>query len=73
MDRNERRELPFGFCRATVVFMPIFDIILLVLGFVLLVLAGLGIPSPSRFNFLSFGLAAWILVVLIDKASGFHG
>jgi hypothetical protein len=53
--------------------MPIFEIILLVLGFVLFVLAGLGIPSPSRFNFLSFGLAAWILVDLIDKAGAFRG
>ena len=53
--------------------MAIVELLLLMLGFVLFVLAGLGIPSPSRFNFLSFGLAAWILVALIDKAGAFHG
>lgn len=42
-------------------------LILMVFGFVLFVLAGLGIPSPSRFNLLAFGLAAWVLADLIGK------
>ena len=43
------------------------SLILMVFGFVLFVLAGLGIPSPSRFNLLAFGLACWILAELIVK------
>ena len=38
---------------------------LMMFGLVLFVLAGLGIPNPARFNFLSFGLACWILADII--------
>lgn len=44
------------------------SLILLVFGFVLFVLAGLGIPAqspPSRFNLVSFGLACWILAEIL--------
>ena len=43
-------------------------LILMVFGFVLFVLAGLGIPSPPRFNLMSFGLACWILAEILLKA-----
>jgi hypothetical protein len=39
-------------------------LMLLVAGFVLFVLGGIGVPS-SRFNLMSFGLACWILTVLL--------
>lgn len=39
-------------------------LMLLVAGFVLFVLAGIGVPS-SRFNLIAFGLACWILTVLL--------
>lgn len=47
------------------------SLILLVFGFVLFVLAGLGIPAsnpPSRFNLVSFGLACWILAEIFRSA-----
>jgi hypothetical protein len=44
------------------------SLILLVFGFVLFVLSGLGIPSPTRFNLMSFGLACWILAVIVETA-----
>ena len=46
-------------------------LILMVFGFVLFVLAGLGIPAqspPSRFNLVSFGLACWILAEILKAA-----
>jgi len=39
-------------------------LMLLVAGFVLFVLAGIGVPS-SRFNLIAFGLACWILTELL--------
>jgi len=41
----------------------LFVLILLVLGLVLFILAGFGVPS--RWNLVAFGLACWILTVLI--------
>ena len=38
-------------------------LMLLVAGFVLFVLAGIGVPA-SRYNLIAFGLACWILTVL---------
>lgn len=48
-----------------------FSLILMVFGFVLFVLAGLGIPGPnppSRFNLVSFGLACWVLAEILTRA-----
>jgi cell division protein FtsW (lipid II flippase) len=47
------------------------SLILLVFGFVLFVLAGLGIPAPvppSRYNLIAFGLACWILAEIFRSA-----
>lgn len=44
-------------------------LILLVFGFVLFVLSGLGIPSPTRFNLMSFGLACWILAEIVGRGA----
>jgi hypothetical protein len=44
------------------------SLILLVFGFVMFVLAGLGIPDSPRFNLVSFGLACWILAEIFGKA-----
>ncbi len=38
--------------------------ILMVFALVFFILAGLGIPSPPRFNLLAFGLACWVAAVL---------
>ena len=38
---------------------------LLIAGFVLFVLATIGIPSPPRFSLQSAGLACWILAEII--------
>lgn len=50
-------------------------LILLVFGFVLFMLTGFGIPgppepgvAPPRWCLWAFGLACWILAVIIDKA-----
>jgi len=40
------------------------EFLLLLIGFILFVLAALGVPS-SRVNLVAAGLAAWILVALI--------
>jgi len=48
--------------------MSILSLILMVFGFVLFVLAGLGIPNPPRFNLMSFGLACWVLAEILTKA-----
>ena len=40
-------------------------LLLQVLGTVLFVLAGLGVPEPVRFRFLGWGLAFWGLSVLL--------
>ena len=49
--------------------MPIITLVLMVFGFVFFVLAGLGIPSPPRFQFIGFGLAAWILAAILGQGS----
>ncbi len=54
---------------------PMLTLILMVLGFVLFLLSGLGIPGPSpdrpsRFNMLAFGLACWILAELLKNGPG---
>lgn len=43
-------------------------LILMVFGFVLFVLGGLGVPSPPRFNLMSFGLACWILAEMLTRS-----
>jgi len=45
-----------------------FNLILMVFAFVLFVLAGLGIPSPPRFNLLGWGLACWVLAEILGRA-----
>ena len=44
-------------------------LILMVFGFVLFVLAGLGLPQPSRFNFIGWGLAFWILAEILSHGA----
>jgi hypothetical protein len=44
-------------------------LILLVFGFVLFVLAGLGVPNPSRFNLIGFGLACCTLAEILARGS----
>lgn len=39
--------------------------ILMVFAFVLFVLAGLGVPTPPRFQLIGWGLACWVLSVLL--------
>lgn len=39
--------------------------ILLVFAFVFFVLAGLGVPSHPRINYLGWGLACWVLSILL--------
>lgn len=39
--------------------------ILLVFSFVFFILAGFNIPAPPRCNFLGFGLAFWVLSILL--------
>lgn len=41
------------------------SLIFLVAAIVLFILAGVGLPSPPRFNLLAFGLACWAISVLI--------
>jgi hypothetical protein len=43
-------------------------LILLVFAFVLFVLAGLGVPSSPRFNFLGWGLACVVLAEILGRA-----
>ena len=45
-----------------------FNLILMVFAFVLFVLAGLGIPSPPRFNLLGWGLACWVFAEILGRA-----
>ena len=45
-------------------------LILLVFGFVLLVLAGFGIPNPPRFNLMAFGLACIALAAIVNFGPG---
>ena len=40
------------------------DQFLLVLSLVLFILAAVGVPSPSRFNLVAAGLAAWVATIL---------
>lgn len=39
--------------------------ILMVFAFVLFVLAGLNVPAGPRFNLIGWGLACWVLSVLL--------
>jgi hypothetical protein len=39
--------------------------ILMVFAFVLFVLAGLGVPTPPRFQLIGWGLACWVLSILL--------
>lgn len=41
------------------------SLFLVVLALVLFALAGLGIPSPQRFQFIGWGLFAWLLSTLV--------
>jgi hypothetical protein len=45
-------------------------LILLVLGFVLFLLAGLGVPQPPRLNFIGWGLACCVLAELFSRGYG---
>ena len=40
-------------------------LLLLVFAFVFFVLAGLGVPSPPRLQFIGWGLACWIMAEII--------
>lgn len=51
--------------------MPILILFLLVLALVLFVLAGLGIPNPPKFQFIGFGLAAWLFAEILMRAPMF--
>jgi hypothetical protein len=46
-------------------------LMLLVAGFVLFVLAGIGVPA-SRFNLIGFGLACWVLSELLGHGGALH-
>jgi hypothetical protein len=53
--------------------MDLIKVLLLVFGFVLVFLAGAGVPNPpSRWSFGWLGLACVIMVLIIDSASGLH-
>lgn len=45
------------------------SMILMVFALVLFILAGLGVPNPSRFNLVAFGLACWVAAVLFGGGS----
>ena len=53
--------------------MPILLVLLLVFAFVFFVLAGLGIPSPARFQWIGWGLAFVVLAEILTRASGLSG
>lgn len=42
-------------------------LILLLFAFVLFILAGLGLPQPSRFNFIGWGLACVVLAEVLGR------
>jgi hypothetical protein len=44
------------------------SLILLVFAFVLFILAGLGLPQPTRFNFIGWGLAFLVLAELLGRS-----
>jgi hypothetical protein len=48
--------------------MPILLLLLLVFAFVFFVLAGLGIPSPIRFQWIGWGLALWVLTEILSRS-----
>jgi hypothetical protein len=52
------------------------SLLLMMAGFVLFVLSGLGIPDAPRFRMQSWGLACWILAELFRSApvtlGGYH-
>jgi hypothetical protein len=54
--------------------MPFVVLILLVLGFVMVLLAGLGVvPNPPRpWNIGWLGLASVILAEILSRAAGYH-
>lgn len=43
-----------------------YTLILMVFALVFFILAGLGIPSPTRFNFLGFGLACTTAAAIVS-------
>ncbi len=47
--------------------MPIIQMFLMVLALVFFFLATLGIPSPSRLNFIGAGLFSLTLAALVEK------
>lgn len=49
--------------------MELFILLLLIIGFLLFVLAFIGIPA-GRLSLIAGGLACWILAVLIEKWPG---
>jgi hypothetical protein len=53
--------------------MPILTLILLVFAFVFFVLEGLGVPSPPKLQFLGWGLALWVLAVILGAAPPLMG
>jgi hypothetical protein len=42
--------------------------ILMVFALVLFILAGLGVPTPPRFNLIGWGLACWVAAILFGGA-----
>ena len=42
--------------------------ILLVFALCLFILAGLGLPQPTRFNFIGWGLACMVLAELLSRS-----
>jgi hypothetical protein len=45
-------------------------LILLLAGFILFVLATIGVPAPARCNWVPAGLACWVLTALIAAWPG---
>lgn len=41
--------------------------IFLIAALVLFVLAGMGVPSPTRFQFIGWGLAFWVASILVGS------
>ena len=50
------------------------QLILMIFGFVLFVLAGLGVPNPpNRWNRVAFGLACWVLAEILGRGAPLLG
>jgi len=46
------------------------QLILMIFGFVLFVLAGLGVPNPpNRWNLVALGLACWVLAEILGRGT----